>query len=506
MKGGYQLVNLVSVIVIVIFGNLLAQRYVVTADLTEAGIYSLSPATEKLVSELDDTVTVKVVFSREIPYPYSVRTRYALDMLNDYRMLSRGKIRLDVISSEDAAELERAARIYGIPPVRVNVMENDQIRIKRVYMGVAFVHGDRIENIPVISDVSQLEYQISSILKGLLRERKKTVAFSGGGGGDEKSYSRLKELLGDGYEVKTVELRDDELADADLLLIAGPGEKLGDDEVRAVDQFILRGGKVLFLLDRVSADLQYGFGRAVETGLEDLLSSYGIELKPVLVYDLSAGMVNVKERRGGFVFTAVAPYPFFPRITGLSRESMVTRNIEAVTLGFASPIGIENREGIETTVLARTSDRSGVLNAPFYVAVDRRFKEKDFSGPPRPVAVVVSGKFRSLFSDKGKDEDGDLVKEGESRLIVIADSDFASDDFIGLTENAQFVLNAVDWLSEDDTLISIRAKRIESRPVRDLSPALQKAVRYSSVAVPPLLAVLTGLGIWVYRKGRRVRL
>ncbi len=500
MRGVYGLINLISVIVIVIFGNLLAQRYVFTADLTEDGIYSLSPATEKLVRELDDTVTVKVVFSKEIPYPYSTRTRYALDMLNDYRALSRGKIRLDVVSAEDAPELERAARLYGIPPVRVNVMEDDRIQIKRVYMGIAFVHGDRIENIPVVSDVSQLEYRISSILKGLQSD-KKTLAFWKGG--DERSYDRLKELLKEGYEVKSVGLDEEGLSGADLLVVAGPEKKLSDDEVFAVEQFILKGGKALFLLDRVDADLQYGFGRTVETGLEGMLAGYGIDLRPALVYDLSSGMVNVSERRGGFVFRTVTPYPFFPRITGFSKESVITRNIEAVTLGFASPLGIEKKDGIETAVLARTSERSGVLNAPFYVAVDRRFKEKDFSGPPQPVAAVVSGRFKSIFSDKKKEE-GEALKEGESRIIVIADSDFASDDFIGMSENAQFVLNAVDWLAEDDTLISIRAKRIESRPVRELSPALQRAVRYSSVVLPPLLAVFTGLGVWFYRKRRRV--
>jgi len=502
MKGRYHLINLVSIVIIVIFGNLLAQRYFFTVDLTEAGIYSLSTATKKLIRKLDDTVTVKVVFSKEIPYPYSTRTRYALDMLNDYRMLSRGKIRLDVVSPEDQGELERTAQLYGIPPVRVNVMENDQIQIKKVYMGIAFVHGDRIESIPVVSDVSQLEYQISSILKGLMTEKKKTVAFFAGK--DKKSFSRLKELLKDGYEVKTVDLKHDDLTDADLLVIAGPDEKLTGEEVFAVEQFILRGGKALFLLDRVGGNLQYGFGSTRQTGLEKLLESYGIKIRPSLVYDLSAGMVNVKERRGGFVFNTVTPYPFFPRITGFNRKNIITRNIETITLGFASPIEVEKKEGIETSVLARTSERSGVLNAPFYVAVDRRFTEKDFSGPSQPVAVVVSGRFKSIFSDKKKDKD--MLKEGESRLIVIADSDFASDDFIGMTENAQFVLNAVDWLSEDDSLITIRAKNVESRPVRDLSPVLQKGVKYSSIAVPPLLAVLTGIGIWLYRKGRRISL
>ncbi len=493
-------INVISLILIVIFANLLAGRYFFSLDLTESKIYSLSKATKDLIEGLNERITVKVIFSKDIPYPYSTNTRYALDLLNDYRRFSEGKISIDIIPPENVKALDEAAGLYGIPSVQVNAIENDQIRIKRVYMGLAFVHADRIETIPVVSDIGNLEYQISSVLKSLMTKERRVIAFLTGHG--EKPLARLKEALRKNYEVKTLNIKDqDTQLDADLVIIAGPTERYSEEELLKIDQFILRGGKALFLLDRVQADPQYGFGRTLETGLEDLLEEYGVKIKPALVYDLSAGLINVSERRGGFLFTTVTAYPFFPRILDLDRDSIITKNIETVTLGYASPIELTEQAGIETTVLAKTSRRSGVLNPPFYVAVGRSFSEKDFQGPPTPVAVLLSGMFKSKFSGEKKD----IIKEGKSRIIIVSDSDFATDEFIDSPGNGQFVLNAIDWLAEDDSLITIRSKNVESRPIRDVTPTLQRAIRYTTVLLPPVLVVFTGVILWRIRKSRRER-
>jgi gliding-associated putative ABC transporter substrate-binding component GldG len=503
MKKTDRLINLLSLVLIVIFANLLAERYFFTWDFTDSKIYSLSKATKELIKGIDDTVTVKVLFSKDIPYPYSTNTRYVFDLLNDYRMFSAGKIRIDVVDPTDKVSFEEAARLYRIPPVQVNAIENDQIQIKKVFMGIAFIHGERIETIPVVSEVTQLEYEISSTLKNLLTEEKETVAFLSGHG--EKPFFRLKELLERNYNVKTINLKDDELKDISLLVIGGPVNKFSEEELLAIDQFVLKGGKTLFLVDRVQADFQYGFGHTIETGLEDLLKAYGVMIKPSLVYDLSAGMIDVSHRRGGFIFTTFTRYPFFPKIVNFNRQSIITKDIETITLGYASPIEIEEKDTTRTTVLARTTEHSGTLDEPFYVAIDRRFRATDFSGPSEAVAVMVSGRFRSMFTeDENVQKDEEFVKEGESRLIVVSDSDFASDELITAPGNAQFVMNAIDWLTEDDALITIRSKRVESRPIRPISPVYQRILKYAIILIPPLLAIFTGITIWLLRRGRKV--
>ncbi len=494
------IVNLVSLVIILIFGTLLAERHYLNIDLTETKIYTLSDATKKMLRDLKDSITVKVFFSKDIPYPYNTTARYVMDILRDYKRFSGGKVLIDRVDPDDTS-FERDASRYGIPPVQVNAIENDQIQIKRVYMGLAFVHGEKIESIPVVTDTSTLEYEVSSTIKTLLSEEKKTVGFTTGHG--EKPLFRVKEFLKRQYNVKSINLKDEEPEGIDLLIIAGPTNKFEDNELLRIDQFIMKGGKVLFLVDRVQADLQYGFGRTIETGIENLLKHYGVEVEPALVYDLSSGVVNISERRGGFIFTTLTRYPFFPKIVNLNREEIITRDIETITLGYTSPIKYEENEGLKFIVLAKTSDHSGVLKQPFYVAVNRKFRPEDFSGPPSPVALIAAGKFKTKFEDR-KEED--LLKEGDSRILVVADSEFATDEFIEAPGNAQFLLNCIDWLAEDDSLISIRSKRVESRPIRQLTPSLQKVIKYATVLTPSVLTVIGGLIIWTVRKRRRIAL
>ncbi len=498
MKKRFLYINIVSLFVIVIFGILLGYRYYFNIDMTEAGIYSLSPATKGLLRNLRDQITVKIIFSKDIPSPYNTNIRYALDLLKDYRRISSGKIILDTAPMENEDALTDAAHIYGIPAVQLNAIENDQIQIKRVYMGIAFVHAEQIETIPVIDDISNLEYQISSVIKSLLSKGKKRIAFITGDG--ERPLKRLREALRKSYEIKTVDLKDEDI-DADIAIIAGPKKSLSDSKLLKIDQFILKGGKALFLIDRIDANPQYGFGKKVDTGIEKLLARYGVTIEPELIYDLSAGMINVSQRRGGFIFTTVVPYPFFPRILRLNREHIITRGIETITLGYASPITVTKKDGVEATVLARTSKRTGILNAPYYVSFERRFTAKDFNKEPQIVAVLLSGRLKTLYPDKK-----DILKEGKSRIIVVSDSEFASDEFIDAPGNGQFIMNAIDWLAEDDSLISIRSKKVESRPIIEMSSSLQKVIRYCVVIIPPFISVLTGIVVWRIKRSRRVNL
>ncbi len=501
MKRAERVINIISLVLILIFGTLLAERYGGRLDLTDKKLYTLSPATIKMLKSLKDTVNVKVIFSKDIPPPYSTQRRYVIDMLRDYSRASGGRILVDVVNPKDTARFEEAARLYGIPPVQMNAFEDNQIQIKRVYMGLAFIKADKIETIPVLADVNQLEYQISSTIKTLLREHKKVVGFLAGH--DEKPLNRLKEYLRKQYDVRTVNPTDDDLKAVDLLVVAGPQKEFKDKELKAIDQFILKGGKALFLVDRVQADPQYGFGRQINTGIERLLKNYGIDIRPSLVIDLSAGMINISERRGGFVFSTVVPYPFFPKITDLNKGSIITRDIDTITLAFSSPIETKKSKDVQYLWLAKTSERSGIVDAPFFVGITRRFNRKDFSGPPSTVAVVADGRFRSLFNDS---KDKDIVKEGQSRMVVVSDSDFASDEMLSAPGNVQFVVNAIDWLSEDDSLIGIRSKEVQARPIKQLSPEIERVLKYTIILLPALLAVVLGLLLWTYRKARRVRL
>ncbi len=492
------LINLLSVLVIMVFGSLWAERSLLSLDLTEGKLYTLSPATKKILLALERPVTIKVFFSKDIPYPYSTTSRYVLDMLQDYKRISKGRIRIDRPNPDDE-DFERQASTYGIPAVQVNAIEGDQIQIKKVFLGLAFVSEEKIESLPVITDVSDLEYRITSTIKALVTEEKKTVGFLKGHG--VLQCNLLKEALKRQYRVKDVDLKEQDLKGLDVLIIAGPSEKLKKEELVALDQFILKGGRVLLLVQRLQGDLQFGFARPVNTGIEELLNNYGIEVPAEAVYDASAGLVNVSQRRGGFIFTTLVPYPFFPKIIDLNRDHIITKDVEALTLGFTSPIKDRTSSELQFIPLARTSARSGVLKQPLYVAFDRKFPPGAFSGPPQTVAALVAGKFKSPYADKKPE-----VTEGQSRIIVVGNAELASDDFIRAPGNAQFLLNAIDYLGEDESLIAIRSKQVQTRPIKRLSKTLQQTIKYAVVLGPTTIVVLAGLALWSIRRSRRVQL
>ncbi|RME67444.1 MAG: hypothetical protein D6778_03255, partial [Nitrospirae bacterium] len=220
-----------------------------------------------------------------------------------------------------------------------------------------------------------------------------------------------------------------------------------------------------------------------------------------VVYDASAGMVNVSERRGGFIFTTVVPYPFFPKIVNLNRDHIVTKDVEALTLGYTSPIKDRTGKDLQFIYLARTTARSGLLGKPLYVAFNRTFPPGAFSGPPETVAALVAGRFRTAYKDKDPE-----VKEGTTRIVVVGNAELADDDFIKAPENGKFLLNAVDYLAEDESLISIRSKQVKTRPIKKVSAGLEKVIRYATILLPPVIVVFGGMVIWGLRRSRRVQL
>ncbi|RME64335.1 MAG: hypothetical protein D6778_08135, partial [Nitrospirae bacterium] len=138
------LINLFSLIVIVVFGSLWAEKTLLNIDFTEGKLYTLSSATKDILKKIESPITVKVFFSKEIPYPYNTVSRYVLDILQDYSRVSGNKVRIERVDPDDE-RFEKLASTYGIPPVQVNTIEASQIKIKKVFLGLGFVSEDRIE-------------------------------------------------------------------------------------------------------------------------------------------------------------------------------------------------------------------------------------------------------------------------------------------------------------------------------------------------------------------------
>ena len=152
-------------LLVVILLNIVSRNWHFRLDFTENNIYSLSPSSESVVEKIGDLLTMKVYFSENLPGEYGNNKRYLQDILEEYEALSNGNIRFEFYMPDDDEKMADEAMKYGIQPVQLQVIENDKVEIKKVYMGMVFIYGDQRETIPVIQTTTGLEYDITTKIK-----------------------------------------------------------------------------------------------------------------------------------------------------------------------------------------------------------------------------------------------------------------------------------------------------------------------------------------------------
>lgn len=282
------LIRLGIVLAILILLNIVAVRWFGRIDMTGNKLFTLADASKHLMQSLDDKVTVKAYFTEDLPAPYNNHRRMLLDELNEYRAYARGNLQFEFIDpSGDKGE--REAQEQGIAPVQVQVVKEDKFEVKRAYMGMVFLYEDRKEVIPVVQDPATLEFEISSTVKRLTDRTQKKIGFlTGQGTPDMREFARAAELLRRQYQLVPVDVSRGTPVPPDVaaLFIIAPTTAFSEPVKYQIDQYLMNGGKVAFLLNRIEANLQQQSGRPVDLNLDDMLAQYGMHLHADLVRDM----------------------------------------------------------------------------------------------------------------------------------------------------------------------------------------------------------------------------
>src|SRR5581483_3859496 len=195
------------VLAILVVANFVFTVLPVRIDTSEGGAYSVSRATRSVLSKLDDTMVVRVVFSRDLPPVYKLNQRYLIDLLSEYRRASHGKIRVEYFDPGASPKNREEAIDSGIVPVQLDVLERDRREVAERFMGVAFFYGDKSEAIPFVQDVQNLEYEITVRIKKLVDPQKRVIGFVSNGGAlapGSQTFEPLRKPLEDLYEIRTL--------------------------------------------------------------------------------------------------------------------------------------------------------------------------------------------------------------------------------------------------------------------------------------------------------------
>jgi ABC-2 type transport system permease protein len=532
--------------------NLLASFYFFRIDLTEEKRFSVKPQTKALLEQLDDDVYVEVYLEGELNASFR-RLRNAIrELLEEFRIYSDNKVRYVFINPHQAISQKARNEFFqelarkGVVPTRVVERANNQTSEKLIFPGAVVSYGGIETGINLLKDVAArspderinpsiegLEYEFSNAIYKLVNTERKRIGFVHGHGElDSLQVASLNNALLELYDVYKVDLsRKPSVPVYDALIIAKPTNLFSEADKFKLDQFVMNGGSVLFLLDKLEATIDSAsredyFAFPYSTGLDDLLFKYGVRINNDLVQDRHAGLYPVVTGQSGSKpQLQFMDWPFFPLVNHYA-DHVVTRNLDATLLKFASSIDTVKASNVKKTPLLFTSDFSRRLSAPVPVSINelrRNVKPENFSEQKIPLAYLLEGRFTSVYKNRFPPEGVDASAfRSESlpvKVMVFADGDLArndinprtgnpqqlgSDPFTGyIFANEELLINAIAYLVDENGLIKTRNKEVKIRPLNKEKLRLEKAQWQTINMVTPLvLLVIFGVIRFILRKSK----
>ncbi len=475
-------------------------------DLTDNKKFSLSSSSDSILAKLDDRLTIKVYFSDELPGDLGNTRRFLQDILEEYRAESN-EISFFFHDPESDSELEEQAGKDGIQPVQMQALENDQMTVKKVYLGMVLLYENKKETIPLIQTTAGLEYMISTKIKSLIEIDKKTVGLMNLDTESELKTDNLSAQLNQHYNFRTIDPSANIPESIDVLLVSATKDTVDTNTVSNLRNFLNTGKKVFIAQSGVNADIKTQQAGPLSSNIFELLNEFSLDLQKNMVLDAKCGNVQVQEQRGIFLMNRPVEYPLFPTIDTFngsdSLSGVVVNELEQVLLLFPSEIKIDtsvNEKVEKVSTLFTSSNNSGIMESNLVLSPD----------PQQNPFLRMLGQPGKILAATSR-----LNTGGE--LMLVSDSRFLSDEGgMSIPVNMIFMMNAVDYLANDADLISLRSREITSRPldILQLSDAEENSMsqddkdklrdkkkkrwKFANMVLPTLLII--GFGFYRIRR------
>ncbi|MFZ5971951.1 MAG: gliding motility-associated ABC transporter substrate-binding protein GldG [Bacteroidota bacterium] len=547
--------GLCNVLALLVLLNLVSSFYFFRIDLTEEKRYTIKAPTKEMLGRLDDEVYVEVFLAGDLNAGFTRLQKSVREILEEFRVYSANRVRYTFTnptaarSQQAQAEFARDLAARGVQMLPV-IENRDGERIEKVVFpgaivsyggmetGVMLFKGNRAQNAQEVlnQSVEGLEYELASAIARLSSEERKSVTLlTGHGEIDSLQIGSLRAALDEMYDVARVDISEvRQLPQTDVTILAKPVFTFSESDKLKLDQYLMRGGRLLLFIDRLDARMDSAsrpdyFAFAYETGLEDQLFRYGLRVNPNLVQDAVAAKYPVVTGKvGNQPQIMQMDWPFFPLANG-NPDHIITRNLDRSLARFASAIDTVKALGVKKTPLLFTSPYARSITAPVKVSVnDLRGKldPSQFNAGPLPLAWLLEGTFTSLYRNRflpaGAVQTDFLEQSVATKIIVVADGDFVKNDvnprngqvqqlgldpFSGYTfANQDVVLNMVSYLADDGGLINTRSKEVKIRPL-DRQKIREGKVYWQmlNIGLPLVALVVFGLVRAWYRRRKYAR-
>lgn len=569
---------LIGLIVLVIASYLLSKLYL-RYDLTAEKRYTLSNSTVQLLNDLDTlsdgSIDITLFLDGDLPADYRKLSASTEELLNNFKQLSGGMINVKFEkpgeSLDDTARLalyDSLARIGVVFENAEEVSTNKDAATSRLIIPSALVqYGNKMpiaidlrssrkifRQFNVINDVPQedveatrnaaealLEYKFANAIDKLTRTKVPVVAYVIGNG--QPDYPRVTDLvntLKNEYRLGIFDLKQSypHPAQIDALLMVKPSKPFTDEDKLKLDQYILNGGKVIWMIDKLYAEMDsllrsqrdfVAFDRGLN--IDDLLFKYGVRINSDLVQDLNCSKIPmvIGQNADGSPRMQRIPWPYYPFLSG-HQPNPISRNLDRVLPLFPSSIDTVKAPGITKTVLLATDTNSRRLQTPAMVSLNSVRTDEDFASFQKsyiPVAVLLEGQFQSPFAYRLSQEALDSLQRNtgkpfitqaakSGKQIVIADGDIVT-NMVSQTQgtmpmgmiplenyrfaNREFMLNCVDYLVSERSLYESRNKDFVLRLLDKEKVARDRGFwQLIGIGMPILLIILLGFFIQWRRK------
>lgn len=555
-----QIIRLALLLASIILICIISNQFFLRLDLTSDKRYTLSPATHNILGDLDEVVYVRVYLDGDLPVGFR-RMRTAIrEMLDEFRVVSRHHIHYEFIDpsgiDDNAVREDLFVQLHdkGLRPTNIDITERGGGRSQKLVFPGAIISYKGMEmpvnllrNNPSLqaeenlnNSVQGLEYELISSLQSLIKPETKKIAFLEGHGElDELLVSGISSVISRSYDIYRGQIDGRNLQSLDdyhALIIAKPLHPFSEVEKYVIDQYIMKGGRVMWFIDPVSIDLDSltyaseAIALINDLNLDDQLFRYGVRLNPNLVMDRNCLLIPLNVALAGEEARFVpAPWYFSPLLAGNDNHP-VTKGLTYVKSEFASVIDtVATSSSVSREVLLHSSRHTRVLNAPLMVSLDMARKElspADFNMSRQPVAVLLEGRFPSLFANRmisgiiGMDDPAFRESGEETRMLVVADGDIIRNDitvaggrpeplplgydrYSGRTfGNSEFIMNAINYLLDEEGLMALRTRELQLR-LLDRSKVREQRTRWQIINMVLPVALVLFFGVlynWTRKK------
>lgn len=528
-------VTIFIILGILFFVNIISLRHFGRLDLTEKKTYSISDGTKIILGKLDDKVTIKAYFSEKLPPNLINLPQFTRDLLDEYKAYGNGSFSFRFINPDDNPDLKNEAISLGIPEARLNVIENDKRSVQNVLFGIAIFYRDKKETIPIVN-LNTLEYDLTSAIRKVTAKEEKIIGYLSGHeehifekktfGDEEHDYSLISEGLSQNYQIKEISVKDGKpIEGVYTLIIAGPKKPLSDRELYEIEQFMIRGGRVIFLEDAVSISSGLS-GQQNDSNLKKIYTKYGASIINEILLDRSHADASFQQGNIRYMI----PYPFWVMVIKdfMNQNHPTAANLDSLVFPWINPLQIDKKDGVTSDVLFSSTPYSWTNGTSLNLDPSQNFQAEPDKIKSHPLGAFITAKFKSSFdkapsidsapsqSDeqnksplttvKPSDATTNHIPEAQDKgsFILIPDSDFISDMFISqFPQNGTFFLNAVDFLTIDPLLIEIRSKAPGDKPLEEITEGKKLWLKVFGIGGMPFVLSLIGLIRMLSRKRKK---